>query len=106
MLCGACSVAERLQEQIDVGVEREVCGAMARTLPQPCVRLRILEARHNRTGEAVNRGRISWRQMSVLPRREPLADAADRKRGDRQTMTRRLEADQRERLGPEAGQNH
>ena len=65
-----------------------------------------LEARHNRRGQALNGRRISWRQMSVLPRREPLADAADRERRDRQTVTRRLEADQRERLRPEAGQNH
>ena len=65
MLCGVCGVVEGLQEQIDVGVEREVCGAMARAFTQPRVRLRILEARHNRRGQALNGRRISRRQMSV-----------------------------------------
>ena len=67
-LCRVRGVVERLQQQIDVGVEREVGRETARTFTQPRMRLWISQARHNRRRQTLHGWRISRREVPVTAR--------------------------------------
>ena len=102
-LCRVRDVVEGAQQQIDVRVEREVGGETARAFPQARMRLWISQARHNRRRQALApladfqaRGVRCGLDVSHSPM-PPTSNAATGR-----PMTRRFQADQCQRLRPEA----